>query len=222
MRKVCVYLLVGLVCFAGQARAVSILFGGDFFPDNTGAGIPDGAMVQLIVSTTNDSFGDPTADSFVGEPDDLVLAEATASSFFGLFNDGITSGFLANRGFDAVFGPGDRLLFRWWPTLASGAPEPGSGTAFGQFRPLDDSVVTDGSNHPFVVPVGESDNIELRMNVDFMGNLTNPGGDIALNDIQFGTVDGVVVPEPSRPLLVLGGGITALLCSRRTRTPRRS
>lgn len=202
-------LLAGL---SPEAGAVSILFGGDFFPDSVGAGIPDGAIVQLVVSTEDASFGDPTIDSFVGEADDLILMTTTADSFLGTFNRGVASGFVQNRNFDTAFDSGDPLLLRWWPTLTAADSEPGATVVYGEFRPADDSTVTAGSDHPFLVPDNQSDNITLRMNVDFAGDQTNPSGDVALGDIRFGQTP---VPEAGVGLLVLLGGCGLALRRRR-------
>ena len=212
----CALLLFGVV----PASGVTIVIGGDFFADSGGTGIPNGAIVQLVVSKDNDTFGDPTASSFVGEPDDEVILQTTADDLLGPFNAGTASGLMPNRSFDAMFDSGDRLLLRWWPTLTSADTQPGASTAYGQFRPADDVTVTLGSDHAFVVPASESANITLAMNIDFLGNVSNPGGDVSLDDLVYGTTAGSgggggpgpggggIIPEPSRAVLALGGPLT--------------
>ena len=51
-----------------------------------------------------------------------------------------------------------------------------------------------------VTPDSQAANITLRMNVDFAGDMTNPGGDVPLGDIRFAVTP---VPEPGAGLLVV-------------------
>jgi len=197
---------------AGSCHAVSILFSGDFFPDSAGGGIPDGAIVQLVVSTENATFEEPTPDDFTGGGDDLVLMTTSADSFGGIFNEGSASGFVQNRNFDAMFDAGDPLLLRWWPTLTDVATSPGQVTPYGEFRPLDDVTVTAGSDHPFVTPSNQSANIQLTMRVDFAGSVESPGGDVSLGDIRF---ESTAIPEVGSGLLVLFGACGLAMRRRR-------
>ena len=203
-----VFVLVG----AGQARAVTIIFSGDFFANVAGEGIPDGAIVQLVVSTENDTFEDPTTGMFAGGGDDIVLATTRADSLDGFFNRGLASGILQNRNFDVMFDGGDPLLLRWWPTLTMANGRPGAETPYAEFRPVDDVTITAGSDHPFVTPSDQSANIQLAMRVDFAGSQSDPGGDVSLGDIRFMSTP---IPEAGVSVLVLFGACGLALRRRR-------
>lgn len=194
------------------ASAVTIIFSGDFFMNVAGQGIPDGAIVQLVVSTENDTFEDPTTGMFAGEVDDIVLATTTADSIGGFFNQGLASGILQNRNFDVMVDAGDPLLLRWWPTLTRANGRPGAETPYAEYRPVDDATITEGSDHPFVMPDNQSANIQLAMRVDFAGGASNPGGDVTLGDIRFLSTP---IPELETGLLVLFGACGLALRRRR-------
>lgn len=198
-------LIGGLVMTAAPARGVSVIYAGDFLAGADGIGIPDGALVQLVASPGNGEFEVPTAGSFTGGGDDVVLDEARVDNFGGFFNDGSFSGVASfTLGNEVV--AGDRLLIRWWPTLQPGEVEPGEGTPYGEFRPGDDVTVTQGSDHPWVVPEANNANIRITVNVGFEGSVDNPGGDVELAAMVFGTAE---LPPPAVPddvRLELGGG----------------
>ncbi len=202
------------------APAATIIFSGNFFPDSAGDGIPDGAIVQLIASPTDDVFADPLPDSFTGgaASDDIILATAVMDSFGGLFNAGTASGQASVKYGIADLSAGDALLVRWWPRLTSVSTRPGHSMDYGQFRPAANTTVTLGSNHPYLLPANESDIINLEMNVTFEGSVgfppDPPGGDIALADMRFEQT--APIPEPNAAaMLALAAGAGILLGSRR-------
>ena len=186
-------LTAGLVMTAFPALGVSVIYAGDFLAGPDGVGLPNGALVQLVASPGNGVFEAPTAGSFTGGGDDVVLDEARVDNFGDFFNDGSFSG-VASFTLGAGVGAGDRLLIRWWPTLVPGVGVPGEGTDYGEFRPVDDVTVTQGSDHPWVVPEANNANIRITVNVGFEGSVDNPEGDVELAAMVFGTAE---LPPPA-------------------------
>lgn len=199
-------LVSGLLVTASPALGVSVIYAGDFLAGEDGLGIPEGSLVQLVASTGNGTFEAPTAGSFTGGGDDVVLDEARVDNFGGFFNDGSFSGVASFTLSDEVEA-GDRLLIRWWPTLAPGeVMAPGEGTPYGEFRPEDDVTVTKGSDHPWVVPEANNANIRISVNVDFEGNVDDPEGDVSFGQMVFGTAE-LPPPAPAREVrIVFGAG----------------
>jgi hypothetical protein len=95
--------------------------------------VPDGSLLQVIASTTDNTFTTPSAMSFTGgSSDDIIVASFVMdSSTTGIPGDLNTAFSLTYSG---NFGSGDPLLLRWWPTRTASSGEPGNGAMFGQFR----------------------------------------------------------------------------------------
>src|SRR5262249_22178904 len=132
------HLLIGLVAVllnatAPAATLVIDLFAGQLLKADASTPMPDGGLLQLVTSTTDNTFTAPTASSFTGaSSDDMVVAsyvmDHNSGGGFGDSLQQITLNYSGN------FGAGDLLLLRWWPTLGGSATTPGAGTTYGQFR----------------------------------------------------------------------------------------
>jgi hypothetical protein len=101
---------------------------------STGA---NGALLQIIASTSG-TFAAPTAESFTGgDPNEMVIANLAMNSFSGpdetdnTFNISLTGSFAA----------GDALMLRWFPSLSlneeQGGATPALGMDYGQFQGSD-------------------------------------------------------------------------------------
>ena len=181
----------------GDADVTLNLGGGNLYTSG-GALAPAGSLVQLIVSTGDNVFSAPTANSFVGtSSDDFVLASFAVNPD-GQFGQPIT---FTLGGNDVT--ANDLLLLRWYPTLMS-ASGPGEGTSYGQFRT---DAIESFSNSAWVVPNDGTYTLNF---------LTQSQG--GPNSESAGVANLAVVPEPSTvTLLALGGiaGAAALLRRRR-------
>jgi len=113
------------------------LFATDTTPSSYLATGSDGALLQLIASTTG-SFAAPSADSFTGDdPNEMVVANLAMNDFSGPDE--------TDNAFDVTltgnFGPGDALMLRWFPNISLDQQQagmtPSLGTIYGQFEGSD-------------------------------------------------------------------------------------
>lgn len=135
-----------------QAAAVINLFAGQLRDEN-GVAIQNGDLIQIVVSTGDSSFADPSGLSFVGSSADDVVAFSFAFNRATTNTDGAD-----NRPISLNYetptngkqiGPGMPILLRWFPTRDTLASSPSAGDPYGEFRT---AAIVDGSTIGFVTP----------------------------------------------------------------------
>ncbi len=178
----------------GAQASVTINLGGDelFMADGT-TPIPLGSLIQLVASTTDNTFSAPTAGDFVGgSSDDVILASFNSNNALGSgsFEQPIVFNLTGN------LNAGDQLLLRWWPSLTAAASTPGS-TTFGQFRT---NNVENFSDINWTVPADGS-TVALNFLDTASGFATTPEPNSA-GAASFSTA---AVPEPSTYVSALMG-----------------
>jgi hypothetical protein len=115
---------------AGYGSVTINLGGAELFQSDGTTPIPLNSLIQLVASTTDNTFTLPSTTSFTGgSADDQVIAS------FGTNNASGQGSFLQPVVFSysGNFNAGDQLILRWWPSLTTAASTPGV-TTFGQFR----------------------------------------------------------------------------------------
>jgi PEP-CTERM motif len=194
--------LVALLLSALSAQAtITINLGAQFLYNASGTQIPMGALIQLVVSTTDDTFTPVSPTSFTGgSADDMVLASFGASSP-GTGSQAVMFSLAGN------LNATDNLLLRWFPTLTTGSAQPGSNTQYGEFR-------SDGAPRNFS---------------DIDWNVPNDGTTNTLNFLTMaasgqeaeaeGRADLLTVPEPSS-IVLAGLGALGLVGILRRRAKR--
>jgi hypothetical protein len=188
-----------LLTSLGARASITINLGGDeLFQSNGTSPIPLGSLIQLVASTTDNTFSNPTSTDFLGgSSDDVILASFASNNALGngSFVEPITFNLTGN------LTTGDQLLLRWWPSLTTASSTPGSGTSFGQFRT---AAVENFSDINWTVPADGS-TVALNFLDTSSGFATTPEPDSA-GAASFITT--AAVPEPSTyasTLLGLGG-----------------
>lgn len=118
-----------LISAYGAFASVTINLGADeLFQSDGVTPIPVNSLLQLVVSETDNTFSTPTPSSFTGTSSDDVVLGSFAAQAGGSFLGAIQFTLAGN------LNAGDQLLLRWYPSLTTASPTPGSGTSFGQFR----------------------------------------------------------------------------------------
>ncbi len=186
---------------AASASVTINLGGAELFQTDGSTPIPTGSLIQLVASTTDNTFTSPSPASFTGgSADDIVLAS------FGSNDPAGPGSFLNSITFDLSgnLNAGDQLLLRWWPTLTTASSSPGFSTPFGQFRT---DAVGSGSDIAWVVPTDGS-TVQLNFfDQAFGGTELNSAGTASL-------MTAAAIPEPSS-LALLGFGMLLVLTRRR-------
>lgn len=138
-----------------MAAAVIDLFVGQL-TDQNGIPIPDGSLVQLVVSTAgNASFDTPSGSSFVGPSADDVVAVSfalnrlTANNTAGADSRPITLNYETPTNGKQIL-PGMPMLLRWYPSRGVMDQSPNIGDRFGDFRT--DTSGVDGSTIAWITP----------------------------------------------------------------------
>jgi hypothetical protein len=184
-----------LVSGISALGSVTINLGADkLFQSNGTTPIPQGALIQLVASTTDSTFTLPTASSFVGgSADDVVLA-----SFGSGPNGTVAQPIVFSLSSFANLTPGDPLMLRWWPTLTTSSVAPGF-TTFGQFRT---DAVENFSNTGWFVPADGSTITLNFLDQAAMGSEPNSAGTASFTT-------GAAVPEPSTwaAAILVGGAL---------------
>jgi len=130
--------LTNLVSVCARAAAITLNLSAGQLSTPNGQPIPDGALVQVLVSTVDTTFSAPTGLSFVGSSvDDVVVASFAMNSASG-GAPGVFSRAVQLE-YNNLFGgrtiaAGMPMLLRWWPTLTTSATAPGATNVMGQFR----------------------------------------------------------------------------------------
>jgi hypothetical protein len=205
MKSKSLLLIAILLLTAFSARAsITINLGGDeLFQSNGTTAIPLGSLIQLVASTTDNTFSTPTPADFVGgSSDDIILASFGSNNSLGSGSFVQPLTFTLSGNLTA----GDQLLLRWWPSLTTSSSTPGSGTSFGQFRT---NNVENFSDINWTVPADGS-TVSLNFLDTSSGIATTPEPDSA----GTASLSTTAVPEPSTyasALLGLGGiGLAAI------------
>ena len=188
-----------LISSISAHATITINLGADkLFQSNGTTPIPTGSLLQLVVSTTDNVFTAPTANSFVGNSaDDIVLA-SFASQSNGTFGGPIVFSLSGN------LNAGDQIMLRWFPTLTLASSSPGAGTSFGQFRT---NNIENFSDIAWVVPADGS-TVSLNF-LDIAGGGSEP------NSAGTASLLTAAIPEPSSVALAIFGGTSLILAVRR-------
>jgi len=202
MKKLFVLGILVLSSLATVSASITInLGGGNIYSTSTATLAPPGSLIQIVASTADNIFTDPTSTSFTGgSADDVVIASFVINA--GLGSPGtFAQAIIFNL--SATLTTGDLLLLRWFPTLtiadATGAPP--AGTPYGQFRT---DAVENFSDIAWVVP---ADNSIVSLNfLTLAQGGTRPESD--------GVAKFTVIPEPSTYAL-LAVGLAVVAFSRR-------
>ena len=194
-------LLTAISSFA----TVTINFGaGDLYQSDGTTPIPFGSLLQIVVSTTDNTFTAPTAGNFTGgSSDDVIWAS------FGT-NDNAGSGTFTGQLVLTLSGnitAGDQILLRWWPTLTTSSTSPSPGDTFGQFRT--DAQESFSSPGGWVVP---ADGQTITLNF-----LTQNLGGAEPESAGRATFTVAPIPEPSTFALMIAGGVGFLALRSRGR-----
>jgi len=183
------FALLAAASFSQGAILIN-LSAGNLYNGNTSTPFPTGGLIQLVASTLDNTFANPTPGSFTGNSsDDVVLASFAANDVLGpgSVQQPVTFSLSGN------LNPGDQILLRWFPqlTLANVATGPSAGNTFGQFRT---DLVIDFSDIAWFVP---ADNTVFSLNFVTLAQ----GGS---NPESAGVANMVVtaIPEPSSVALV--------------------
>jgi hypothetical protein len=164
--------LAGIASASAHAAAITLNLSAGQLSQPNGQPIPDGSLIQLVVSTQDASFSDPTALSFVGgSADDVVVASFAMNSASGgapgVFSRPIVLEY--NNLFDGKnIGAGMPIMLRFWPTLTTSATNPGAGLGtVGQFRR---DTVDDFSDINWTLPGAPSTRGLNALTATFGGN----------------------------------------------------
>ena len=165
--------------------------------------VPDGALIQLVASTTDTTFTAPTAASFTGNSsDDVVLASFSLDSSTygpGSFIKALPVTLSGN------LTTGDQLILRWFPTLTTLSSSPGAGTIFGQYRT---DATLDGSEGAWVLPADGTPYSLVFQTISAGGSVANSAGAASLV---------TAVPEPSSYGLLGAAALAGVVVRRRRR-----
>ena len=202
----CLALVAGVLSATSAWSAITINFSGVAFLDNSGAALPDGALIQIIASTQDAGFAAPTPSAFVSG-DDIVIASFTVDSS----TSGVPGGVVAALNiadyttYSASFNLNDPLTIRWYPSLVAGSATPGA-TTYGEFR---EALAGDGSDMSWAAPADGGNTYALNLiSTDF-------GGSVAPSALRATLV--TAVPEPSSFAALAGFAVLGLAASRRRR-----
>ncbi len=186
--------------------AIAINFSGVSFLDSEGNPIPDGALVQIIASTTDAIFSDPTPISFIEGDDRVIASFAMDSTTSGVPGGAVVSLQIPNYSTFEGFTPGDSLLVRWFPTLTIDSAAPGA-TTYGSYRT---DLILDGSNIAWIAPADAGGNFTLSVvSVDFGGSVTN--ANLTANLVT-------AIPESSSFAALAGLMVVGAVATRRRRS----
>ena len=168
---------------------VTINLGASSLDQVNGVPMPVTGLVLLVASTTDSTFGGPTASAFVtGDDVEVARWDLSADNIPGLINN-TTIATLTG-----AFGAGDPLAIYWFPTLDISAVAPGGGTTYGFYRDpgADSSATLDGSD-PWVTPADGSTVGLLFLTADGLVGGSNPAsaGDAtsAVNQVPVALAD---------------------------------
>ena len=206
MKKILLFsAATALFHFSAQATVTINLGAGKLFESDGTTPVPNGALIQLIVSTGDAIFTAPTPTSFTGgSSDDVVVASFMMNSFGG--GPGIFTQ-VVNFAYSGSLAPGEQMMLRWWPLISgTSATSPGTGASYGQFRT---DNVENSSNIAWITP-SDGSNVNLFF-------LTGTIGGVEPNSA--GVANLTVVPEPS-PFACVGAGLAALVVWQRVRRRR--
>ncbi|MGI9089372.1 MAG: PEP-CTERM sorting domain-containing protein [Chthoniobacterales bacterium] len=201
MKRILTFCFVLLAGTALSHGAILInLSAGNLYSGNTSTPFPTGGLIQLVASTLDNTFSNPTPGSFTGtSADDVVIASFASNDILGpgSVQQPITFNLSGN------LNAGDQLLLRWFPnlTLADVPTGPAAGNTFGQFRT---DLVIDFSDIAWFVP---ADNTTFSLNF-----LTAAQGGSNPESAGVANMMVVAVPEPSTYALLafgLGGLVYA-------------
>jgi len=182
-----------ITSLAASASVTINLGGAELFQSDGTTPIPTGSLIQLVVSTADNTFNLPSPTSFTGgSADDQILAS------FGTNDSSGPGSFLQPVVFtlNSAITTGDELLLRWWPTLTTSSSSPGNSTPFGQFRT---DNVENFSTINWTVPADGTTN-DLNF-LDTAGGGTEPN---SAGTASFMTA---AIPEPSALALIGIGGV---------------
>ncbi len=176
---------------------------------------PDGTLIQIVVSTADSTFDDPTPGDYLGgSGDDIILAQfaldrSTAFDTPGAHSESV--GFTLGVNNVTV---GDPFIVRWFPTLIGPIGEsstlgefpssPGFSTLYGQYRT--DSVL-DGSDIVFVIP---PDAALYTLNI---WDSVIAGGSLEQMTLTADMM--TAIPEPSTYAFMIIGGFVLIAYFRR-------
>jgi len=207
MMKKTIVVLCSIVLTAISQSNGAILLNmdvGNLYVADTSTAFPSGGLIQLVASTLDNTFSTPTAGSFTGNSDDVVLMSFAANNILGpgSFEGPITFALSGN------LNTGDLLILRWYPTLtmADAASGPPAGARFGQFRT---DIVQDFSSIAWVVP---NDNF-----VEALNFLTMAQGGANPESAGVANLFVVAIPEPATYAFLMVGLAGAAFIRRRTK-----
>lgn len=190
--------------FIGSAAYADIsinLLAGEMYTSDGTTPIPQGSLIQLIVSTQDTFFTPPSATSFTGgSSDDIVLASFGSNNFAGAGTGSASA--TITFSLNAAITTGDPLLLRWYPTLTTSSSAPGAGTTYGQFRT---DAVENNSDIGWFVPADNGTYQLVFQTQSLGGSEPNTAGRAAFV---------VAIPEPSS-ITLLGLGVAAVPFLRR-------
>ncbi|WOO40722.1 hypothetical protein [Rubellicoccus peritrichatus] len=149
------------------SASVTLSFTADQLKTANGAAMPVSGLVMVVVSTSDATVSNPTADAFVSGDDQVIfLSDLSTNQVAGVFAQTISITDLSG-----AISTGDPIALFWFPTLSQGADSPGTGATYGRY----DVAVgqeTDGSA-PWVVP---SDGASVSLSFLTTDALTVPSG----------------------------------------------
>lgn len=185
--------------------AIAVNFSGVAFLDSLGNTVPDGTLVQIIASTADAVFSDPTPISFVSNDDRIIASFSVDAGTSGVAGGTVAALIIPDYSTFAGFTLGDSLMLRWFPSLTIGATQPGI-TSYGSYRT--DSIL-DGSNIAWIAPADAGGTWTLSViSVDFGGSTSN----------AMMTASLVVIPEPSSFAALAGLAVLGVVATRRRRS----
>jgi hypothetical protein len=207
MKKLCILALVfgGFACSANAAATIN-LFVGQLF-DQNGVPLPDNALIQVIVSTSDSNFTKPIPSSFVGgSADDVVvgfisLNSATAGGMPGADNRFVTLNYETPTN-GKLLAPGMPMKFRWWSGLSASSLTPFEGAKYGEFGT---ASILDNSTIGWVTPANGTTPKLTFATVSTGGSQAN----------TLGRTNLTVLPEPGTAALSLVGILGFALRRRR-------
>jgi hypothetical protein len=189
---------------ASYGAAITLNLGAGQLQNALGQPVPDGALVQVVVSTSDAEFSTPTGLSFVGgSTDDVVVASFALNSVFGggpgMVGQAIQLEYNNTYG-GRTIAAGMPMMLRWWPALTASATSPGGSLEVGQFRR---DAIADFSEIGWVLPGAPA---TRGINALTPAN----GGTTAQSALR-----AQVIPEPSSAVLAVAGGLAMLVRRRR-------